>query len=237
MFDMELSGMSFEGYRVGLQWDFVPGLSVGLVYRSRTETLAEADDGYVIPMSIGNQKYKDVSMPFILPAKLGLGVRGDLGPFAAALDLEWGFHSQNESVLIKGVHPDPNLTPEEHKTKDLALPNIYKWQDAPTVRVGAEYAFLPLMKARLGYVFDGKTSNENYPSAFGTPPAATHSITAGFGISLFDFVETNLAYAYRFGSTSVGKPSEGSETCLACSKAGDYSIGLHGFYIDAGIKL
>ncbi len=230
MFDMDLAGMSFEGYRVGLQWDYIPGLSIGLVYRSKTETLAEGDDGYVIPTSIGNKKYNNLSMPFVLPAKLGLGVRGDLGPFAAAVDLEWGFHSQNDMVLIKGENPDPTKA-------DLALPNIYNWQDAPTVRLGFEYTFLPLMKARLGYIFDGKTGNENYPSAFGTPPAPTHSITAGFGISLFDYIETNIAYAYRFGSVTVGKPAEGSEICLACSKAGDYSIGLHGFYIDSGIKL
>lgn len=223
MFDMELGGASFEGYRVGLQWDYIPGLSVGVVYRSKTETVAEGDSG-----SIVMAERKDISMPFILPAKLGFGVRGDLGVFAAALDLEWGFYSQNESVKIKATSTDGS---------PFELTNYYKWQDALTARVGLEWTFLPLMKARVGYVMDGKTGNENYPSAFGTPPVATHSITAGFGISLFDFVETNLAYAYRFGSTTVGAPAEGTELCLACSKPGEYSIGLHGFYIDAGIKL
>ena len=224
MFDMDLSGASFAGYRVGLQWSYLPWLSAGLVYRSRTDTTVEADKSVVLTKNWGK-----TTMPFILPAKLGAGVRADLGPFGAAVDLEYGLYSENDTVVIKGANPDP-------AAKDLELTNYYMWSDAITLRLGLEYAFLPLMKARIGYVYDGKVGDPNYPTAFGTPPTHTQSITAGFGASLFGFVEANLAYAYRFGSATVGAPAAGTNICLGCSKPGDYAIGLHGIYADVGLK-
>jgi long-chain fatty acid transport protein len=224
MFDMDLSGMSYAGYRVGLQWS-TPIVSAGLVYRSRTDTTVEGDASTLVL-----QKWGKTSMPFVLPAKIGAGVKVDLQFLAAALDVEWGFHSQNGKVNIRAESLAEGGT-------DLELPNYYMWKDAPTVRLGVELPLLPIIRARAGYVYDGETSNKNYPSAFGTPPTATHSLTAGLGVSLMEFLEANVAYAYRFGSVTVPDAEPGTEVCLACSKPGDYSIGLHGFFVDVGLKL
>jgi hypothetical protein len=85
----------------------------------------------------------------------------------------------------------------------------------------------------VGYIFDAKTANTQYPTAFGTPPAATHSITTGAGYKAETW-EVNMAYAYRFGSTTVLEEdlSKAEHTCVPCGKAGDYAIALHGVYID-----
>lgn len=234
MFDMDMLGASYAGYRVGLEWSNEPfrskddpfRISAGLVFRSKTETTVEADTSTLVL-----QKWGKTSMPFVLPAKIGAGVKAAFGSLAAALDVEYGFYSQNDSVGIKAEKLDAVEGDEP-----FVLPNYYMWQDAITLRVGVEYTFVNEMKARVGYVMDGKTGNENYPSAFGTPPVATHSLTAGFGMKPAEFLELNVAYAYRFGSTTVGSAEEGSEQCLACSKPGEYSIGLHGFYLDAGLR-
>jgi long-subunit fatty acid transport protein len=108
------------------------------------------------------------------------------------------------------------------------------WNDALTARVGTEFGILPMLKGRLGYAYDQKTSNLSYPTAFGTPPGATHIITAGVGLS-FGPLKTNAAFAYRTGSATVTTDdlnADGVESCLPCGKVGDYSLTMMGFYAD-----
>jgi long-subunit fatty acid transport protein len=166
-----------------------------------------------------------------LPAKLGAGARADLGDFGAAVDLEYGLYSQNEAPTLKakGI-ADP-------------IPNVFEWRNAVTFRVGAEYRLAQRFPVRVGYVFDGRVSNRHYPSAFGTPPAPSHSATLGAGYK-GERLQVNFATAYRFASTSisprdtsdsdvVGGPPSDPYPCATCSRAGtDYSLWLVGAYVD-----
>ena len=229
-FDMELKGVNFAGFRAGLQWQPLPELQLGMTYRHKTTTTTEGDSSILIaPLKRGK-----TTMDVVLPSKLGAGIRYDVGPVGIATDFEWTFNSQNNKVQIK--------TKANDVFPDDALPNTFKWSDAMTVRVGTEYRFLDNYRVRLGYIFDDKTGNENYPTAFGTPPTPTHSFTTGLGYKAKNW-EVNLAYAYRMGSTSVAEPFQDNPNtsadesleageCRACSKGGDYNIKLHGMYAD-----
>ena len=116
---------------------------------------------------------------------------------------------------------------------------MFGWRDAQTVRVGAEYRLgdREQFPVRLGYVFDGRVSNARYPTAFGTPPAPTHSLTAGTGHD-FGTWQINLALAHRFGSVTIeadelADPAE----CRFCNQAGDYELTLDGIYVDVSADL
>jgi hypothetical protein len=158
---------------------------------------------------------------------LALGVRGDIEGFGAAIDVEYAFNSQNELSALSG-----NVGGMRQ-----SLDNIFDWDNALTRRIGAEYdvAISPerTITPRLGYVFDARTSNKHYPTAFGTPPAPTMVLTGGVGYDAGAY-QVNLAYAYRFGSTTVTADdiSSAPETCVFCGKEGDYEIGLNGLYVD-----
>jgi long-subunit fatty acid transport protein len=111
------------------------------------------------------------------------------------------------------------------------------WEDSITLRVGAEYR-IPIepertIAPRLGYVFDAKTSNEMYPTAFGTPPGPTHVFTVGVGYDAGPY-EVNLAFAHRRGSATVTQPDidAAPEMCSFCGNAGEYEIVLNGAYVD-----
>jgi long-subunit fatty acid transport protein len=120
---------------------------------------------------------------------------------------------------------------------------VFEWKNAPTVRVGGEYRLgsqseLPV---RIGYVFDATTTNERFPSAFGTPPAPTHSITAGAGYVQPTW-QVNIAGAYRWSPvvTIAAEdlaidPATGQPVCRFCSFAGDYDIDAVGLYVDASV--
>jgi hypothetical protein len=90
---------------------------------------------------------------------------------------------------------------------------------------------------RIGYIFDGKVGNKMYPTAFGTPPAPSHSFTAGAGYRGEKW-QTNLAFAYRFSSAEV-TPADvaGAASCASCSKPGpDYNLKIMGFYLDVSYR-
>lgn len=226
--DLPLSGANFFSFRAGAQWQPIPELELGLVYRHKTVTDVESDTATVYGGEATN-----VSSSFTLPSKFGFGARGNFGAFHAALDLEYGLNSQNKQSVIAGtVMVVGQETP-------LSVPNLFEWSDALTLRVGLEYRLMDdKIATRLGYIFDAKTSNEHYPTAFGTPPGPTHVLTVGGGYDAGPW-QVNLAYAYRFGTAEITEEdiATAEQDCRFCSFPGDYAIGLHGIYVDFSIEL
>jgi len=153
---------------------------------------------------------------------MGLGTRYDLDAWGFAVDAEYGFYSQNgENPLsgeVQGMHAE--------------IANVFNWEDAITLRLGVEHRFGAEQRwpVRVGYIFDGTVTDPAFPSAFSTPPAPTHSLTAGAGYKL-DHIEFDVAYAYRFGSATIAQEDVApSAECRFCSTYGDYKIGLNRLY-------
>jgi len=230
--DMSMSGVNLAGFKLGLQWQPIPWLQAGVVYRHRTTTEVTADSSRVL-LDSGK-----TDMEFTLPSKLGVGVRADLGPIGIALDTEYGFNSQNKKSVIAAepLEGFPELPP---------LQSQFRWRDSLTLRGGLEYRVLPkLLKLRTGYVYDDTVSNKTYPSAFGTPPGPTQVFTGGIGTEFTVGkigMEVNAAYAYRYGTATVTqadldeRPDDTEYKCQACAYPGDYEIELHGMYLDASV--
>ncbi len=219
-FDVSMSGKNFAGFRVGLQWQPIPELELGLVFRSLTRTEIEDDKGVVLAPAT------NIKTEFTLPAKAGFGVRANLDPIAIMLDVEYGFYSQNESNEFLA---DPALL--------LPIVNVSRWKDALTLRAGVEYGVDKRWFFRGGFLYDGQVSQQNFPSAFGTPPTSTSTITAGVGYKCGETWKLNFAVAQRFGNTKVVRATTDSEGnalpgCIPCSASGDYSLSMTAFYLD-----
>jgi long-subunit fatty acid transport protein len=232
--DFKMSGQNFTGFRAGVQWSALPWLEFGAVFRNTVTTKVSASHGIALLT-----EYTDISTHFKLPAKLGFGTRADFDAFrvpaSLAVDYEYAFNSQNKGDSLEG-------TPAPGSGGDSSVANIFEWKNSSTVRVGAEYRILRDATAqihrvplRVGYVYDSQVANATYPTAFGTPPGPTQVITLGTGYNGGAW-QTNIAYAYRFGSGAVTNPD--NMACQFCSYAGkdDYRIHLHGMYVDASYK-
>lgn len=226
LLDLELSGVNFTGYRAGLQYQPIEELKLGVVYRNKIRVKTEADDGLAVL-----QKWKDIELEFTLPAKLGFGARVDVGPVGVAADVEWAFQSQNKQQELSGV-------PVGGSERE-AVTNVYNWQNGVTGRFGFEYRLGDIedgqFPLRAGYIIDSKVSNKAYPSAFGTPPAPTHTLTLGVGYKR-DRWQVNLAGSRRMGSTTIAKEDLG-KGCGLCSYQGDYKMTMTGMYIDVSVDL
>jgi hypothetical protein len=237
--DFTVQGQNFTGFRAGIQWDALPWLHFGGVFRNTTNTKVTNGHGVALRTS-----YTDISTKFKLPAKLGFGSRADFDPWRVpasfAVDFEYTFNSENEGDPLRGT-PDPAAVNPLRE-----VPNIFEWKNSATLRLGAEYRVwhddyqhLDRVPLRVGYVLDGQSANPEYPTAFGTPPGATQVFTLGTGYNGGTW-QANVAYAYRVGTGKVSAadvaPGGDHKDCAFCSYDGNYKIHLSGIYVDASYK-
>lgn len=220
--DMKMKGTNWSGFRVGVQYQPIEQLKLGAVFRNKVVVETTADSATVLAM-----KGTDVSLDFTLPAKLGFGARVDIADVGLGADVEWAFQSQNKHPPIKGT-----LSGAKQE-----VPNVFEWQNGVTCRFGAEYRLgkAPTIPLRLGYIYDTQVTNSLYPSAFGTPPAPTHTLTAGLGY-VQEHWQVNIAGSRRMGSTNVDVTNP-DKRCPLCGFPGKYSITMTGIYIDASVDL
>lgn len=251
--DFDLSGISFAGFRFGVQWRALEYLQVGVSYRHKTETTVDGD-GIVV-----GSEWDYVGTKFTLPTRLALGIRSDIADFSVALDVEYAFNSQNDNafILVGGDRQAANACREtdSEPDNDDCLDNVSDWDNAITLRAGVEYRLLDgQLPVRAGYVWDQTTSSVSYPSAFGTPPGPTHVITLGTGWNT-DTWSIDLAYAFRRGTASMTQSDfdrRGDRECIFCAyptdpgadgihgtndDGDDYSIKLHGIYLTFSYNL
>lgn len=217
-FDADMSGINLGGFRIGAQWSPIPELDVGVVFRNRTDTTMTDDDALVV---LPDRRKAETE--FTLPAKIAFGARVKLDPIAFALDLEYAFQSQNKNSAFRLDPELPDFIP--------TINNVFNWEDGITLRAGVEYGVDDRFFFRGGFIYDSQVSQEMYPSAFGTPPTSTMTMTAGFGMKCGDTWKLNFAVAHRLGQTVVerGNPDEG---CIACAFDGNYKIAMTGLYVD-----
>ncbi len=221
LLDLSMTGTNFKGVRLGLQYQPTDSFGMGFVYRNKLTVVTQADEATVYLRDA-----TDVELPFVLPAKFGAGMRLDTGPWGFALDGEYSLQSENRTNSLSG-------TLEGERS---AVANIANWSNGITGRFGAEYRFqlgTAQIPARLGYVYDSQVANPAYPSAFGTPPAATHSVTAGTGFVARSW-QVNVAIARRIGSTHVSEDE--LVGCRFCGYSGEYAMRMTGLYIDASTE-
>ena len=216
--DADLRGVNWASFRLGLQWRFTDNVAIGIAYRHRANTTLTSGSG-----TLANTEVKDVSARFKLPPRLSFGIRADYAWFGAAVDLEYGVNHENRVTTIRVGGND-------------VTDNVFAWEDQLTLRTGLEARFLKhdRMAFRLGYIWDQKTTNRMFPTAFGTPPSSTHVGTVGLGYKQGPW-EANLAYAFRMGKAHVteAEVAAGKPMCpLTCDEAGHYEMRLNGLYAD-----
>lgn len=223
LLNLQLSGFNWKGFRVGVQYQPIEELKLGAVFRNKIVVKTTTEEGTVAAMTA-----TDGELPFTLPAKLGFGARVDIGRIGVGADVEWAFQSQNTRQILSGTN---------QAGEKLEVTNVYDWQNGVTGRFGVEYRLLPQqsLPLRVGYVIDSTVSNKAYPSAFGTPPSPTHTLTAGLGW-VQETWQVNLAATRRFGSTTIAESDIG-EGCDLCSSAGDYAMTMTGMYVDVSVDL
>jgi long-subunit fatty acid transport protein len=212
----DMKGFMLGGIRVGLQGN-IGKLKLGAVYRNQSETEVEADEIY-----FSDAKFTGAKFGIKYPSKFGLGAAYEvIDRLTVAADFEYMLQSFNDITYLKGFNTGTQA--------DDKVANKSNWQNSYTVRVGGQWKFNDSWVGRLGYIFDSPAVRPAYPTAFGSPPAATHFGTIGAGYEVSERLSLAFAAAVRNGSGSSDAPAP---DCLFCGKEGKYGITLGGAYFD-----
>ncbi|MEM9729082.1 MAG: outer membrane protein transport protein [Myxococcota bacterium] len=216
--DLKLRGVNFEGFRVGLQWQFNEHVAFGAVYRNKIVVRASENGGSAL-----RNDFDYVATDLILPARTGAGFRFDWGAFGTAVEFEWLFNSQNGTIVLD---TEPALSVE--------LQNVFDWSDQYILRWGGEYGFFDdQWPVRLGFVFGSATTSANFPNAFGPPPSPEYVLTVGTGYNHGDRWQISFAYARAWASKFVEvDTSDFFMECPNCGGPGQYALRANHFIFD-----
>jgi long-chain fatty acid transport protein len=168
--NQSLSGVNALGAQVGVFYQPVKPLRLGLAYRSEVKTGLS-----------GTTTYGGLSMPttssFAWPhsfrAGAALSLLGD--SLLVAADFSYALYSYATQALY--------ITQETPTGPTTAVAPL-DWIDAYAIGLGVEYALTPAVPVRLGYAFGRSKTADQAASYFVSPPGFAQTFHAGIGLRL-----------------------------------------------------
>ena len=208
--DLSLSGWNFAGLQVGVLYNPLPNLSVGLSYRSKMVVKGE---GTLKLAALTQDVRQDVANPHGFRAGFALTVLDDALLLAA--DFKYLLYAESWKTTKLTVLPD--------RVEETPI----KWSDAYTAQLGFEYKLGDILRLRLGYALATTSTNPDYALSNMPPPGASHLFTAGVGIQALDDLSIDLAAGYVFIESEIEKDTEyNGGIGIYASHAGEFSLSV-----------
>lgn len=230
---LNLSGKTTTsyGFNVGILYEPIPQLSIGVSYRSNVDMSVEdgkATVKYVGPamknvivtaagitalpqatrdafngiLALDNAGFK-VSLP--LPSDLKIGVAyKPTSSFTVSGEIDYVGWSKYDKLTF-----DFNTLPDSEMTKN--------WKNTLTYRVGAEYVATEKVTARFGIIYDKTPVDVAYYNPE-TPGANKFSITTGFTFTPCDMLDIDFGLQYLNGKKITGTSALGTATFVGTYK-------------------
>jgi len=228
--NIDAKGFDFGGITVGLQYEPIPEIQLGLVYRHKVKVDMSGDTGLIRvgPTLIDGPVTSDL----VYPSMLGFGLRANLGDFSVVADLEYEFNNQVDITVTKIDNGQAWIKSDYAEDGIMPLLATYKYVDSINVKSGVEYRINDQWAAQGGYTWLQTPANRMYPTPFGAPPSDNHIASVGGSYDAGDW-KMNLAYTFRYAETEiVTEDITGAIECNICTEEGLYTLILQGVHVD-----
>jgi long-chain fatty acid transport protein len=178
------------GYNLGLLYEPVTGVKVGVAYRSKIEIKHSGDLSVRVPAPLPTTPNTSGSATLVYPPSLTMGIAySRLKPFTFVFDTTWTGWSSYQKLKVR--LDDPILV---NGTMTSTMTTPKNWHDAWAFRFGANYAVNDHMKIRAGYIYDlTPVPNSSFDPQI--PDANRHIFTVGGDLRIMRFT---LGIAYNF---------------------------------------
>jgi long-subunit fatty acid transport protein len=194
--EVKLSGVSLLGVQIGARYQPLPFLRVGFNYRSAMNVEISGTTRV-----LGDTF--DTESDYATPHSFRFGVDVTLldGRLLVAADGRYMLYSLSHEELtttlfLAGV--------ETSTTQPL------HWKDSFSVMTGAEYAVVPLVPVRIGFLVTPSATPEETANPFSPIPGTTFSVGAGAGLRPAHY-DIDFAVLYSITSTDIDSgPTAGS---------------------------
>ncbi|MBN1999551.1 outer membrane protein transport protein [candidate division KSB1 bacterium] len=199
---LDISGVGYQGIRVGLQWDPTEKLHFGVSFRNKIEVdldgTTEAWGDFLTPTGatayqMATKDPMDTKMKMKSCDKLIAGVTYDIikDKWMASLDVMQTFYSQYDSIIITN-EGETAMGPLKTET-----PLRYVYDNCTGVAVGTEYWMKPNLPVRAGVHYSTAFYNEKYFSPIsGIAPAPVLTIGLGTGYRLSECAVVDVSYNF-----------------------------------------
>jgi len=178
------------GYTIGVMINPNKKIGIGIMYRSKINM--EIKDGnveFTVPSSLSNNfPYNSkFSAKLPLPSNINFGISYKLNEkLLVGIDVNYVFWSSYDSLIF-------DFTPNTGLLEDSRNPRLY--DDAPVIRIGAQYLYNEKLYFRAGLYYDKSPVKDNYLNPE-TPSTNQIGITMGASLKINEklFVDASCIY-------------------------------------------
>jgi long-chain fatty acid transport protein len=189
--ETEITGEgSGSGYNLGLHYEPVSGVKLGVAYRSPVKVNHSGGLSTQLPVPLGQGPTSAGYATIVYPASLTMGIAySRFKPFTFEFDTTWtGWSSYDKlkihldtPILVNGVLSNTITTPKN-------------WNDTWAFRFGASYEVNDYMKLRVGYIYDlTPVPDDSFDPQ--VPDSNRHIFTVGQDLKIWRFT-LGIAYNY-----------------------------------------
>ncbi len=181
------------GYSIGIMSKPTPKLGIGVTYRSKIEMKMEGGDvTFKVPAALSTNFPSGVKFDAMLPmpANLNIGISYQVNDkLLIGADLNYVFWSVYDSLVF-------DFTPNTSSLEDSRNPRLY--EDAPVIRVGAQYQYNEKLTCRAGAYFDKSPVKDNYLNPE-TPSTNQIGLSLGASYKVNEKLNIDASFVYLMG--------------------------------------
>lgn len=196
MFEAEMEDDVNYSFNLGLMYKPTNSLSLGLAYRSKTDTDFEGD------IKLDKAKIGKVKMDYDHPDQVQVGVRyRPHDKISMEADFVWTNwrHNEYQNEIFTSANPLFN-TPKEFQRD---------WKNTNQIRLGIEWQALDFLAVRGGYFYDPTPIPDNtFDMMWPDADRKTYSIGLGLNFAENWTLDTSFQYAIAEASRIIGGESE-----------------------------
>ena len=182
------------GYNAGVLFKPVPGIRIGIAYRSKIDHRVQGDAKFLVPDSAqpltatGAFKNTATKAESYVPASLTIGaIYEPSQQWAILFDIRWTQWNKLDRLTIQFDNPS-----QPPATLNLNFKNTIK------AALGLTYHINPAWSIRAGFSYDESPVRDARNRTFRIPDSDRYWLTAGLGYRLNTHLKFNLAYAHVF---------------------------------------
>ncbi len=209
-----VGGAGWPGGRIGLTWRANSMIATSLMYRTEATVKLNGDLETLEGIDLSSSVESEFSTPHVLSGGLAFSLLHSKLTLAGEVHiLFYKASNQTQTLRLAAFEGTPLGTAE--------IP-LY-WQNAVSLRFGADYQITRIFAIRGGYVPSSSATTYSGAQPVVPPPEWSHSFSLGFGASWKSYA-VDFAVQTAFASAHVG-PSTDPNAC-----SGFVRVGCEGDY-------
>lgn len=185
--NINVTGLNFKGFQIGVLWKPIPNLRIGFTYRNRVDVWGSGTTKTsVAGMNLSLKTHSGFTNPDSFRG--GFAYSALDNKLLLAFDFKYLLYA-NAFKQLRTVVTQPNGMDKTN------LQTAY-WKNSACGEFGAEYKVTDGIAVRAGYTVLNSATNPTYALAFFAPAGISHLVTTGLGVKATESLNIDSALGF-----------------------------------------